>query len=136
MILKWERGTSAIILLGKFSFKIKRERVGFALSGSLADFSWGIGLPGPTMALFLSSQGFNKEEFRRLIVIFLTIDFLTFIYFKWIGLITREMLFQNLLLIPAEFLGFVLGNFAFTECNENYFRKQFWRLLSPPGLFF
>ena len=46
----------------------------FFLLVSWEDFSRGsIGLPGPPMALFLSSQGFEKLAFRRAIVIFLTI---------------------------------------------------------------
>jgi hypothetical protein len=60
--------------------------------------------------MILSSQGIAKEEFRRLIVIFLTvIDFLTFFYFLWIGLIDADMLLQGLKLLPALALGITLA---------------------------
>ena len=66
------------------------------------------------MALFLSSQGFEKLAFRRAIVIFLTfIDLLTFAYYLLDWLITMDMILESLVLLPALILGFWLGNFAF-----------------------
>ncbi len=76
------------------------------------------------MALLLSSQGITKDEFRRLIVIFLTVvDFLTFFYFLWIGLINADMLQQGLKLLPALALGFLAGNFLFGKVDEATFRR-------------
>lgn len=81
-------------------------------------------MPGPPMALLLSNQGIEKEEFRRLIVIFLTVvDFLTFFYFLWIGLINADMLLQSLSLLPALAMGFLGGNFAFGKVDEATFRR-------------
>ncbi len=57
-------------------------------------------------------------------VIFLTVvDFLTFIYFIWIGLINADMLVQSLMLLPALALGFLAGNLVFGKVNEVYFRR-------------
>ena len=80
----------SILLLWNVNLRLKRDRFGSAAAGLMGGFLCGsIGMPGPPMALLLSSQGFEKVEFRKLIVIFLTVvDFLTFIYFIWIGLIT------------------------------------------------
>jgi hypothetical protein len=62
------------------------------------------------MALLLRGQGFEKEEFRRLIVLFLTaVDFAAFSYFLWAGLIDKEMLNNSLFFIPAMVLGFIAG---------------------------
>jgi uncharacterized membrane protein YfcA len=81
-------------------------------------------MPGPPMALFLSSLGLSKQAFRIAIVIFLTIiDFLTFIYYSWIGLITVDMIIHSLMLLPAMILGFFLGNFAFGKVDEAFFKK-------------
>jgi uncharacterized membrane protein YfcA len=115
----------SLTLLWNINLKLKNERDGFVLAGLLGGFLCGsIGMPGPPMALFLSSQGFGKQEFRRVIVIFLTIiDLLTFAYFLWVGLITADMIFRSLPLLPALILGFWLGNFAFGKMDEIYFKR-------------
>jgi uncharacterized membrane protein YfcA len=115
----------SLISLRSVDLRIKREKEGFFLAGLLGGFLCGsIGMPGPPMALFLSSQGFAKQAFRRVIVIFLTIiDFLTFGYFIWMGLITTDMLLQSLRLLPALILGFLLGNFAFGKVDAVYFKR-------------
>ena len=77
-----------------------------------------------TGALLLSGQGLEKAEFRRIIVIFLTaVDFVTFFYFLWIGLINAEMLLQNLRLLPAMILGFLADSYAFDRVDEVNFRS-------------
>jgi len=87
------------------------------------------------MALFLSSQGFAKQAFRRVIVIFLTIiDFLTFSYFVWMGLITADMLLQSMRLLPALILGFLLGNFAFGKVDEVYFKRLVMMITISAGM--
>jgi uncharacterized protein len=115
----------SLILLWNINLKLKNERDGFVLAGLLGGFLCGsIGMPGPPMALFLSIQGFGKHEFRRVIVIFLSIiDILTFAYFLWVGLITADMIFRSLPLLPALILGFWLGNFAFGKMDEIYFKR-------------
>ncbi|MGA9097521.1 MAG: sulfite exporter TauE/SafE family protein [Methanotrichaceae archaeon] len=129
MLLKTVIGVALIIfsllLLWNVNPKFKRDRFGNAAVGLLGGFLCGsIGMPGPPMALLLSSQGAVKEEFRRLIVIFLTaVDFLTFFYFLWMGLIGADMLLQNLKLLPAMVLGFLGGNFAFGKVDEVTFRR-------------
>ncbi len=64
----------SLLLLWNVNLKLKRDTLGSATVGLLGGFLCGsIGMPGPPMALILSSQGITKEEFRRLIVIFLTV---------------------------------------------------------------
>lgn len=115
----------SVLLLWNVNLKFKRDRFGSATAGLLGGFLCGsIGMPGPPMALLLSNQGIEKEEFRRLIVIFLTVvDFLTFFYFLWKGLINADMLLQSLRLLPALALGFLMGNFAFGKVDEATFRR-------------
>jgi uncharacterized protein len=92
-------------------------------------------MPGPPMALFLSSQGFAKQAFRRVIVIFLTIiDFLTFGYFIWMGLITADMLLQSMRLLLALVLGFVVGNFAFGKVDESCFKRLVMMITISAGM--
>lgn len=115
----------SILLLFNWNFKLKRDRTASAASGLLGGFLCGsIGMPGPPMALFLSSQGFEKADFRKLMVIFLTvIDFSTFFYFLWIGLIDLEMLQQSLKLFPALVIGFLAGRSVFDKIDEANFRR-------------
>ncbi len=126
----------SLISLRSADLRIKREKEGFFLAGLLGGFLCGsIGMPGPPMALFLCSQGFAKQAFRRVIVIFLTIiDFLTFGYFIWMGLITADMLLQSLRLLPALILGFVLGNFAFGKVDAVYFKRLVMVITISAGL--
>ena len=72
----------SILLLWNANLRLKIDGVGSAAAGLMGGFLCGsIGMPGPPMALLLSSQGFAKEEFRKLMVVFLTVvDFLTFIF--------------------------------------------------------
>lgn len=126
----------SLLLLWNVNLRLKRDRFGSAAAGLLGGFLCGsIGMPGPPMALLLSSQGFRKEEFRRLIVIFLTVvDFLTFFYFIWIGLINADMLLQGLKLLPAMLLGFIAGNFVFGKVDEVYFRRLALSVILAAGL--
>ena len=115
----------SVLLLWNVNLKLKRDRLGSAAVGLLGGFLCGsIGMPGPPMALLLGSQGIEKDEFRRLIVIFLTVvDFLTFFYFLWIGLIDIDMLLQSIKLMPALALGFLAGDYAFGKVDEATFRR-------------
>ena len=57
-------------------------------------------------------------------MIFLTVvDFSTFAYFVWIGLINVDMLVQSLMFMPALALGFLAGNFVIGKVDEVYFRR-------------
>ena len=115
----------SMLLLWNVNLKFKRDRFRSATVGLIGGFLCGsIGMPGPPMALLLGSQGIEKDEFRRLIVIFLTVvDFLTFFYFLWIGLINTDMLLQSLNLLPALALGFLVGNFVFGKVDEANFKR-------------
>ena len=115
----------SMLLLWNVNLRLKRDRFGSAAVGLLGGFLCGsIGMPGPPMALLLGSQGIEKDEFRRLIVIFLTVvDFLTFFYFLWIGLINADMLLQSIKLMPALALGFLAGDYAFGKVDEATFKR-------------
>lgn len=115
----------SVLLLWNVNLNLKRDRFGSATVGLLGGFLCGsIGMPGPPMALLLGSQGIEKDEFRRLIVIFLTVvDFLTFFYFLWMGLINADMLMQSLQLLPALAMGFLAGDYAFGKVDEATFKR-------------
>jgi uncharacterized membrane protein YfcA len=127
----------SLLLLWNVNIRLKRDRFGSAISGLLGGFLCGsIGMPGPPMALLLSGQGLEKAEFRRIIVIFLTaVDFVTFFYFLWIGLIDAEMLLQSMRLLPAMILGFLAGSYAFDRVDEVNFRSlTLWITLISGGM--
>ena len=115
----------SILLMRNVNLNFRLDRLGSAVAGLVGGFLCGsVGLPGPPMALLLSSQGFQKEEFRRVIVVFLTaLDFFTFGYYSWVGLITPDMLLYGLEFLPAMVLGFLVGKFAFGRVNEAHFRR-------------
>jgi len=115
---------------------LKRDSLGSATIGLLGGFFCGsIGLPGPPTALLLGSQGIEKEEFRRLIVIFLTvIEFLTFFYFIWVGMISTDMIVLSLKLLPAMVLGFVVGNSIFGRIDEASFRRMALGVIMAAGI--
>ena len=115
----------SILLLRDLGPKLRRGGIASAASGLLAGFLCGsTGLPGPPMALLLRGQGFEKGEFRRLIVLFLTaVDLFAFGYFLWAGLINKEMLNNSLFFLPAMVLGFIAGGRAFGRVDEASFRR-------------
>lgn len=115
----------SILLLRDLGPKLPRGGIASAASGLLAGFLGGsTGLPGPPIALLLRGQGFEKGEFRRVIVLFLTaVDFAAFGYFLWAGLIDREMLDTSLFFLPAMVLGFLAGGRAFGRVDEGSFRR-------------
>ncbi|NYT01364.1 MAG: sulfite exporter TauE/SafE family protein [Methanosarcinales archaeon] len=126
----------SLLLLMNFDLRIRREQSGFVLAGLAGGFLCGsIGMPGPPMALLLSSQGFGKETFRRVMVIFLTaIDVFTFIYFVHRGLITTDMILLSLKLLPALVLGFLLGSLAYARLEAIYFRRVVLMMTMTAGM--
>ena len=126
----------SLLLLRHANLRIEKQQSGFALAGLLGGFLCGsIGMPGPPVALILSSQGLAKQAFRKVIVVFLTaIDFITFIYFILVGLITEDMIIQSLKFIPALILGFAVGDFVFIRCDEIQFRKIVIAIIVVAGI--
>jgi uncharacterized protein len=126
----------SLLMLKRINLRIENQRSSYSLAGLVGGFLCSsIGMPGPPVALILSSQGLSKESFRRVIVVFLTaIDFINFIYFILIGLITGDMLVQSLKFIPALILGFALGDFVFARCSEIQFRKVVMAIIIAAGI--
>jgi len=128
----------SILLLGEVRLRprLKRGGLGSAATGLFAGFLCGsTGLPGPPMALLLSGQGYEKGEFRRLMVLFLTaVDFASFGYFFWAGIITGEMLLQGSLFLPAMVLGFIAGSSGFGRVDEALFRRLTLGITLSAGL--
>lgn len=118
----------SILMLANFSLKLKRSAFSSAATGLVGGLLCGsVGMPGPPMALLLSSQGVEKVEFRRMMVIFLTaIDFLTFGYYILVGLVDAEMIIFSLWFIPAMLLGFLAGSLAFGRVGGDGFRLLTW----------
>lgn len=127
----------SILMLANFSLKLKRSTFSSAAAGLVGGLLCGsVGMPGPPMDLLLSSQGLEKEAFRRLMVIFLTaIDFLTFGYYILVGLIDSEMIIFSLWFIPAVLLGFLAGSFAFGRVSEERFRRLTLGITLAAGAF-
>ena len=127
----------SILMLLNVSLKLKRDRSLSAAAGLMGGFLCGsVGMPGPPMAILLSSQGLEKKEFRRIMVIFLTaIDFLTFGYYILVGLIDIGMLIFSLWFIPAVLLGFLGGSFAFGRVSEERFRRLTLGITLAAGAF-
>lgn len=127
----------SLLMLLNVSLKLKKDRSLSAVAGLAGGFLCGsVGMPGPLMALLLSSQGLEKKEFRRLMVIFLTaIDFLTFGYYILVGLIDGEMLIDSIRLLPAMLLGFFAGSLAFGRVSEDRFRSLTLGITLAAGAF-
>ncbi len=127
----------SILMLANLGLKLKRSTFSSATTGLVGGLLCGsVGMPGPPMALLLSSQGLEKEEFRRMMVIFLTaIDFLTFGYYILVGLVDAEMLIFSLWFIPAMLLGFLAGSLAFGRVSEERFRRLTLGITLAAGAF-
>jgi uncharacterized membrane protein YfcA len=126
----------ALILIAGKSFTIRNERVGYMITGSLSGFLNGsISMSGPPVALFLSNQGADKNEFRANITIYaIILNVITIIMYFYNGLITNDIIRNIIWLIPAMIIGVIVGILFSKKLNDKLFKKIALVLIIVSGL--
>jgi len=116
---------TALALLAGFRLHVRGEKqagvpVGIA-SGLLGGST---GLAGPPVILFFSNQSKEKQVFRANITLYFLVLGLSVLASQALnGIVTRETLNYSLWLLPAVFLGTLLGMKLAHRVNESLFRK-------------
>ena len=116
---------SAIAMGSGLKIKIRNERLSYIFVGFLSGILNGsVSLAGPPAIVFLSNQGASKEEFRaNLTVYFLLLSFITFPAYFASGLITPQVLMDDLIYAPATLFGVLIGIFYAKNISEEFFKK-------------
>lgn len=124
-----------ILIIGK-SFPIKNEKIGYTIAGSLSGFlNSSISMSGPPVALFLSNQGADKNEFRANITIYaIILNAFTIATYFYNGLITKEITKNIVWLIPAMIVGVIVGIISLKKLNEKTFKRIALLLIIFSGL--
>lgn len=115
----------AIILISGKKFVVKNEKMAFVPVGMLSGFLNGsISMSGPPVALFLTNQGANKNEFRANITWYaLFLNVFTIITYVYNGLITRNVLANTGGLTVSMAIGVFIGIKTVNKLNDNLFKR-------------
>jgi len=115
---------SVILLTGK-KFQVKNENIAYGPVGFVSGFlNSSISMSGPPVALFLTNQNANKNEFRANIsfyALFLNV-FTIFTYF-YNGLITKIVLINTSWFLPSMIVGVVIGIKTINKLDDKLFKK-------------
>ena len=115
---------SALLLLWDVRLPGAGSRWGPVVAGSTSGaLSTSTALAGPPIVLLLASRGFPKRAFRgssALYFLFISLAGLAILLFR--GLVEGEHLWLVLALVPAGFLGKILGTSLLKRTSERAFR--------------
>lgn len=101
----------------------KADRNDMALSFFAGICGGFIGINAPPLILYFG-RILNKQYLRRLLVIiFIPAAIAQTAVFAWTGLLTREILFLGMLLLPTIGVGVYLGNRVFLSLSEAWFKR-------------
>lgn len=126
---------SLILLSGK-KFNIKNENIAFGPVGFISGFLNGsISMSGPPVALFLSNQNTDKNEFRANITFYaLVLNIFTIITYFYNGLITRVVLWNATWFLPSMIIGVFIGIKTIKKLDERLFKKIALCLIVVSGI--
>jgi len=126
----------SLLLILKKTFPIKREKIGYIVTGSLSGFLNGsLSLSGPPVVLFLSNQGIDKGTFRANITLyFLILNVIAIMVFLATGLMNRAVGERIVYLAPALAVGVLAGIKVSKRLGDETFRKVVLILLLISGV--
>ena len=126
----------SLLLILKKTFPIKREKIGYIVTGSLSGFLNGsLSLSGPPVVLFLSNQGIDKGTFRANITLyFLILNVIAIMVFLATGLMNRAVGERIVYLAPALAVGVLAGIKVSKRLGDETFRKVVLILLFISGV--
>jgi Predicted permeases len=128
--------TVAIILLTGKKFVIKNEKLAYLPVGMLSGFLNGsISMSGPPVALFLSNQGANKNEFRANITFYaIFLNVFTIITYLYNGLLTRNVIVNTGWFTISMIIGVFIGIKTIHNLDDKLFKKIALLLIIVSGI--
>lgn len=112
------------LLMGA-SVKVRKEgALSFPLGIASGILNGSISLSGPPIILFFANQKLVKESFRaNLVFYFFALNIVTTLVFLFTGLITNEVLFLFLILLPVALIGTFIGSRISKKVDQRTFRR-------------
>ncbi|MCZ7573274.1 MAG: sulfite exporter TauE/SafE family protein [Ardenticatenaceae bacterium] len=126
----------ALLMIGGVGGVIRRERlastaVGFA-GGALTAAT---GMGGPPVILFFVNQGYTKNAFRaRFSQYFVPVNFMAAAFLASTGILNRQTLTIDVLLLPIIWLGIIAGGRLLHRVPAEMFRKLVLAVVIVAGL--
>ncbi len=102
-----------------------------AASGVLGAFNTG----GPPAVVYTTLRNWDKDATKSTLqVVFLLTSVIQLVGFAWTGMLTSEVLIQNLVMLPAMVLGVVVGHFLYARIDELTFKRALLGVLLLVGI--
>ncbi|SDO38432.1 Uncharacterized membrane protein YfcA [Paenibacillus sp. yr247] len=122
---------AAVFMMLRISIPLGNgKRIGF-LSGFLTS---SVGMPGPPIVLYLISKRVDKNIFRGTSMAFYCLVYLVSLILQLASGRFETDLLQDLLLIPAIFIGQAIGITLHNKINQTWFRRVTFLLLLATGV--
>lgn len=122
---------AAVFMMVRISVPLGNgRRIGF-LSGFLTS---SIGMPGPPIVLYLMSRNTEKHIFRGTSMAFYCLVYLISLALQFASGRFETDLLQDLLLVPAIFIGQAIGTALHNKINQTWFRRVTFLLLIATGV--
>lgn len=125
------------ILLPKWSFKFKNEKIAETCVGLLTGFFQGsVGMTGIPLAVYITIQGIQKVYFRASInAILLILGIIGLILFKNFSHVPSDVYLKGLVFIPAVIFGQFLGVMVSRKVSQELFKKMVIYTIIGSGLY-
>ena len=126
--------TSFVMLKG-FKINFKKEKISYIVTGLISGILNGsLSMSGPPIVLFLSNEGYNKNEFRANLALYsIVTNILTIFTYIISGLISQNIIKTSLVGIIPLIIGSYFGIFIAEKIENNHFKKLILILLIITG---
>lgn len=126
--------TSFVMLKG-FRINFKKEKISYIVTGLISGILNGsLSMSGPPIVLFLSNEGYNKNEFRANLALYsIVTNILTIFTYIISGLISQNTIKTSLVGIIPLIIGSYFGIFIAEKIENNHFKKLILILLIITG---
>lgn len=127
---------TSISMAKGYKVKFKRVRSSYGITGFISGILNGsLSMSGPPIVLFLSNEGYDKNEFRANLAIYAMItNIITVIVFAFNDLLSTDMIH----IIGTNILVLLLGSFIginiASKIQDKYFKKIVLWLLTIVGI--
>lgn len=127
---------TSISMAKGYKVKFNRVKISYGITGFISGVLNGsLSMSGPPIVLFLSNEGYDKNEFRANLATYATItNILTIIAFMFSGLLSTDMLHIIGTNIISLLLGTSIGIIIASKITDKYFKKIVLLLLAIIGI--
>lgn len=127
---------TSLIMVRGFKINFKSLKLSYGIAGFISGILNGsLSMSGPPIVLFLSNEGYDKNELRANIAFYgIVLNIITFIIFFINDLLTKDMLGILSFNIFALILGSFTGVYLASKIKDEHFRKLVLILLMFVGI--